>query len=251
MTTVRDILNSTEAFAPLSTAADFDNCGVLVGSKEQKVTKVLLSLDITKAVVNEAKDMGAELIISHHPVIFNPLKSLDSESVPYLLAKYGIAALCLHTNLDIAEDCGVNVCLADALSLSEQHLFAEDFILTGKLTKAMTTEEFAAFVKDRLSAAYVAYTPSQRTIETVGICSGAGGDFYALAKEKGADAFLTGEAKHHEYLEAAEDDIPLVTAGHFHTEDVVINPLKEKLSRIFPLVEFCKSESGKNPFVCI
>ena len=93
MTTVKDILNYTESFAPLCTAADFDNCGVLVGSKDCTVTKALLALDITKDVVNEAKEKGAELIISHHPVIFNPLKSLNLESVPYLLAKYGITAI--------------------------------------------------------------------------------------------------------------------------------------------------------------
>ncbi len=251
MTTVRDILAFTETFAPLETCADFDNCGVLVGNKEQGVAKVLLALDITKDVVKEAKDMGAELIISHHPVIFNPLKSLDCESVPYLLAKYGITALCLHTNLDIAENCGVNICLANALKLSDQKLYSEDFLLTGKLSSPMTIEEFAKYVKECLGAPCVAYTPSDRTIETIGMCSGAGGDFYTLAKGKGADAFLTGEAKHHEYLEAAESDISLVTAGHFHTEDVVINPLKEKLSKEFFDVEFIKSETCGNPYFCV
>lgn len=251
MTTVRDILNFTETFAPINTAADFDNCGVLVGSREQKVTKALLALDITKDVVKEAKDMGAELIISHHPVIFNPIKSLDADSVPYLLAKYGITALCLHTNLDIAENCGVNVCLANALKLSEQKLYAEDFLLTGKLPAPMTVKGFATYVKECLGAPFVAYTPSERTIETVGMCSGAGGEFYSIAKEKGADAFLTGEVKHHEYLEATVCDVSLVTAGHFHTEDVVINPLKEKLSKEFPDVKFIKSTTCKNPYSCV
>ena len=127
MTTVRDILNFTETFAPLDTAADFDNCGVLIGSKDKKITKVLLALDITKDVVKEAKDMGAELIISHHPVIFHPIKSLGENSVPYLLAQAGITALCLHTNLDIAENYGVNVCLANALGLTDCKLYKEDF----------------------------------------------------------------------------------------------------------------------------
>lgn len=251
MTTVKDILAFTETFAPLETAADFDNCGMLVGNKEQEVKKALLALDITKDVVNEANEKGAQLIISHHPVIFNPIKSLDADSIPFLLAKYGITALCLHTNLDIAENSGVNVCLANALNLSEQTLFPEDFLLTGKLPSPMTAKEFAAYVKERLGAPFVAYTPTDRAIETVGICSGAGGDFYALAKKKGADAFLTGEAKHHEYLEAAASDVSLVTAGHFHTEDVVITPLKDKLLGEFPDVEFIKSKTCKNPFCCV
>lgn len=251
MTTVRDILGFTETFAPLGTAADFDNCGVLVGNKEQEVKKVLLTLDITKDVVEEANNIGAQLILSHHPVIFRPLKSIDCESVPYLLAKYGITALCLHTNLDIAENCGVNICLADTLRLSDQQLFAEDFILTGKLSSPMSVQEFAAYVKELLDAPFVAYTETDRSVSTVALCSGAGGDFYSIAKDKGADVFLTGEARHHEYLEAAASDVPLVTAGHFSTEDVVINPLKEKLSKEFKEVDFVKSETCKNPFKCV
>ena len=251
MTTLKSILEFTETFAPLSTAADFDNCGLLVGSEEQTVTKALVTLDITKDVVQEAKEMGAQLIISHHPVIFNPLKSLSASSVPYLLANSGIAALCLHTNLDIASECGVNVCLAEALKLSDCRLYPEEFVLTGKLPRAMSAEEFALYTKEQLHAPCVAITPSERVIETVAMCSGAGGDFYSLAKEKGADAFLTGEAKHHEYLEAAACDIPMVTAGHFHTEDVVVVPLRNKLSAQFADVEFIKSERGRNPYLCV
>jgi len=251
MTTVKDILSYTETFAPLCTAADFDNCGVLVGNSLQEVTKVLLALDITKAVVEEAKNMGAELIISHHPVIFSPLKALDSCSIPYHLAKSGVTALCLHTNLDIAETTGVNTCLAEAMCLSDTTLYAEEFVLTGKLPKAMTAEEFAGYVKEKLGAPCVQFTPSQRKIEIIGMCSGSGGDMYHPAIRLGADAFLTGEAKHHEYLEAEAIGISLVTAGHFHTEDVVINPLRNKLSKAFPNVEFYKSETCKNPFECI
>ena len=251
MTTVRDILNFTETFAPLATAADFDNCGVLVGRKDINVTKVLLALDITKDVVMEAKNMGVQLIISHHPVIFHPIKSLCENSVPYLLAHTGITALCLHTNLDIAEYYGVNVCLANALGLTDCKLYKEDFLLIGKLSKAMDVKEFASFTKNVLNADAVLYTESNRQLKTVAMCSGAGADFLGLAKEKGADVFLTGEARHHEYIEASEGDIPLVTAGHFATEDVVITPLKAKLSETFADVEFYKSETCKNPYKAI
>ena len=250
MTTVKDIFDFTEAFAPVSTAADFDNSGLLVGNKEQTVTKVLMALDITKDVVNEAVKKGTQLIISHHPVIFTPLKNLDRESVPYTLAKNDISALCLHTNLDIAQNCGVNVCLANALDLSDCKLYAEEFLLTGTLPRKMSVRSFALFIKEKLGATCVLYTESDKALETVALCSGAGGDFYSLAKEKGADVFLTGEAKHHEFLEANKD-LPLITAGHFHTEDVVINPLKEKLANKFPEVEFIKSESCKNPYFCV
>ncbi len=251
MTTVKDILNYTESFAPLCTAADFDNCGVLVGSAEQEVTKALVALDITEQVVAQAKTLGAELIISHHPVIFNPLRKLDSECVPYMLAQAGISALCLHTNLDIADEDGVNVCLAKALGLSDIKVFSEDFVCLGELSEPLCTEDFVQLVKDKLHADCVCFTKGEKPIKTVGMCSGAGGDMYHSAVAFGADVFLTGEAKHHEYLEAASTGVPMVVAGHFFTEDIAMLPLKNKLSKQFPQVEFIKSTACKNPYFSI
>lgn len=100
MTTIKDILEFFEEFAPVDTAMDFDNCGLLIGSKNKPVSRVLVALDITNEVVDEADRLGAELIISHHPVIFNAIKKLDSSSVPYRLAEKNISAVCMHTNLD-------------------------------------------------------------------------------------------------------------------------------------------------------
>ena len=117
MTTINEIMTFFESFAPTDSAMDFDNVGLLVGNKNTKVTKTLVSLDITCVVVNEAQTLGCELIISHHPVIFNPIKRLDTNSVPYLLARHGISALCMHTNLDLSEDFGVNICLASAIGV--------------------------------------------------------------------------------------------------------------------------------------
>ncbi|MBQ8001683.1 MAG: Nif3-like dinuclear metal center hexameric protein [Ruminococcus sp.] len=251
MITVKDILDYTESFAPLCTAADFDNCGLLVGNTEQEVTKVIVALDITAEVVREAKGKGVQLIISHHPVIFNPLKKLRTDSVPYMLAQAGITALCLHTNLDIATEDGVNVCLAKTLGLTNIRVYPEDFVCLGKLPEELTTEEFAQLVKDSLGADCVTYTKSQKKIQTVGMCSGAGGDMYHSAVALGADAFLTGEAKHHEYLEAVATGIPMVVAGHFFTEDIVVAPLAKKLAGKFPEAEFILSDSCKNPYSCI
>lgn len=116
MTYIRQIYNFLDSIAPFNTAMDFDNCGLLVGDFDIKVDKVLLSLDISLDVIEEARSLGANLIISHHPVIFKPLKKLCSNSVPYILAKYGISAICAHTNLDMAPE-GVSVCLAKSLLL--------------------------------------------------------------------------------------------------------------------------------------
>ena len=118
MVTVGEIYSYIDSIAPFDTQMDFDNSGLLVGSKNDKVDKVLLALDITNEVVEEANNLNANLIISHHPIIFKPIKSLSSDSIPYKLAKYGISAICAHTNLDMSNQ-GVNKCLADALGLKD------------------------------------------------------------------------------------------------------------------------------------
>lgn len=245
MTKIKDILDYTETFAPLSTQADFDNSGLAVGDPEAEINTVLLSLDINPEVVEEARDMNADLIISHHPVIFSPLKRLDSRSVPYLLAKHGISALCLHTNLDRAEVCGVNICLAETLGLSDIKLYPEEFLAIGKPKRVLPVNQIATDVKRSLRCERVEYILGDNIVRTVAVSSGAGGDGFEVAKKLGADLLITGEAKHHELLEAHAENMPVIIAGHFHTEDVVIAPLCEKLSVAFPEVFFKKSENYK------
>ena len=120
MTCVRDVYAYIDSLAPFATAMEFDNAGLLVGSGKENVTKGLLSLDITPQAVERAEEIGAQLIVSHHPVIFSPLRRLSPESVPYRLVKSGIAAICAHTNLDMAA-LGANYCLAERLSLQNIH----------------------------------------------------------------------------------------------------------------------------------
>ena len=245
MVSINDIIKFTETFAPLSTQCEWDNSGLLVNTK-RGVTKALLCLDITNEVVEEAKNIGAQLIISHHPVIFSPLKSIDCDSVTANLIKSDISALCLHTNLDIAQDCGVNTELAKALGLLNTELYQEDFLCVGELEKQMSCDEFASFVKERLHCRGVRYTKSG-DIKTVALSSGGGGDAVVLKNKYNFDALVTGEIKHHLFLLAQEMSLCAVEAGHFSTEDVVIEPLKNKLSEKFPDVEFLKSEALKDP----
>ena len=247
MTLINDILEFTESFAPSGSAASFDNVGLLVGSGTASVTKALLALDITKEVVEEAANLGAELIISHHPVIFNPLKSMSKDSVPYLLAQNSLSALCLHTNLDIAWDTGVNLCLANALGLENITFYEGEFLLSGKLREELSAKDFAKLVKEVLGAQAVTCTFMDKKVQTVFLCSGAGGSEFLKAVELGADVFLTGEAHHHNYLESLHENVPLVVAGHFETEDIVVEPLREKLSKAFPEVEFTKSSALTSP----
>lgn len=244
MTKIIDILNYFETFAPLDTAMDFDNCGLLVGGKDAEVTKALVALDITPDVVREAESSGCELIISHHPVIFNPVKKLSPSSVPYLLAQTGIAAVCMHTNLDLGEEFGVNRCLAEAVGIiapvkSERG----ECLMTGRLEKPLSAAEFAAAVKNSLSCDGLRYTDCGKMIETAAVACGAGGSDIFAAAEEGADVLVTGEIKHHEINAANEAGVAVVDAGHFKSEDIVILPLIKRLRAQFPEITFTKSKT--------
>lgn len=244
MTTINDILNYFETFAPVETAMDFDNCGLLVGDGEAAVTKALVTLDITAEVVEEAKSLGCELIISHHPVIFNPIKKMNPRSVPYLLAKNDIAAVCMHTNLDLAEDFGVNRCLAEAVGIKNPAKSnIGECMMTGELEAGLTSAEFAEKVKRALNCEGLRYTCCGKKIKRVAVACGAGGsDIFAAAAE-GADALVTGEIKHHEINAANGLGITVVDAGHFKSEDIVILPLAKRLGEEFSEITFTKSKT--------
>lgn len=242
---IDEIIEYTERIAPSDMAEGWDNVGLLAGSGEAEVSRVMLALDITADVVREAAEKGAQLIISHHPVIFEPLMSLEPDTAPYLLVKSDIAALCLHTNLDRAER-GVNTALATALGLRNVRLYPDDFLAVGEPEREMSADEFAVFVRDRLGAPSVRYTDGR--VSRVAVSSGGGGEGIELSRVYGFDAFVTGELKHHQYELAAQRGTAAFDAGHFSTENVVIAPLRDDLSRAFPSVEFIVSERCRCPY---
>ncbi len=249
MSRLKDILSFTESFAPLSLAESWDNPGILVGNENIEIKKALLSLDITNDVVNEAKQKNCRLIISHHPVIFRPLSSIDTGDAVYNLIHSDICALCLHTNLDRADE-GVNTALADALSLTDREYHLDDFIITGKLERDLSAKEFAQYIKDRLHAGTVRYT-DKGSVSTVAVSSGGGGEGIFCASKYGFDAFVSGEIKHHEFIYANEKDICAFEAGHYATEIVVLEPFREKLQKEFPDILFEISTDEKDPCLCI
>lgn len=244
MTTVKAILDWFETFAPVSSAMDFDNVGLLIGDKNAAVSRVLLTLDVSAEAVDEASSLGCELIISHHPVIFNPLKRLDARSVPYMLAERGIAAVCMHTNLDLSEEFGVNTCLAEALGVQKLRKSPlGECLFIGELAQEMNAESFAARVKEALGCGGLRYTTAKATVKTVAVASGAGGSDIFAAAEEGADVLVTGEIKHHEINAANEAGVNIVDTGHFKSEDVVILPLKKRLETAFSDISFTKSQT--------
>lgn len=249
MSTVFDLYSAIDQFAPFSLSMDFDNTGILVGDRHQPVSKVLLALDCTMDVVNYAKEIGAQLIITHHPVIFHPIKRVNEDSVVYHLIRSQIAVISAHTNLDIAEG-GVNDVLAQAIGLqniSGLELLdpvAQSYLgRIGTLSNPISASKFAALVKESLHARSVKFADAGNKIQKVALCSGSGADCLASALAAGADALLTSEVKQHEYLNAAAAAISIFDAGHFDTEDIVIETLKEKLAGIFPDITFCSTHT--------
>ena len=249
MSTVFDLYSAIDQFAPFSLSMDFDNTGILVGDRHQPVSKVLLALDCTMDVVNYAKEIGAQLIITHHPVIFHPIKRVNEDSVVYHLIRSQIAVISAHTNLDIAEG-GVNDVLAQAVGLqniSGLELLdpaAQSYLgRIGTLSNSISASEFAALVKESLHARSVKFADAGNKIQKVALCSGSGADCLESTLAVGADALLTSEVKQHEYLNAAAAGISIFDAGHFDTEDIVIETLKEKLAGIFPDITFCTTHT--------
>lgn len=252
MARICDIYDIINGAAPFDSQLAFDNSGLLVGDRAAEVTRAVICLDITREVIAEAAGMNANLIISHHPVIFDPIKSLSSRDPAYLLAKNGIAALCCHTNLDISPVCGVNVALANKLGLRNirpEEAFGEDCVLySGELPEPMEPEDLALRVKERLSAGAVKLIPGEGTVKRVFLCSGAGGEFAPYAAMRGGDAYITGEMKHHEALEARKTGLTCVVAGHYETERVFAEYLAAYLKKRVPDTGFIVSRAERPVF---
>ncbi len=251
MTTVQDVFAFINGFAPFAEALDFDNTGLLVGDGQQSVETAVLALDITAPVVEEAVQKGARLIVSHHPVIFAPLRKIKRGSVPWLLAQHDLSAICAHTNLDMAPDGGVNDALSQVLGMENcQGICPHGSgfeAMVGELPEAMEPVAFARYVKEVLHCGAVRFVPGSHNVKTVGICSGAGADYLEPALDAGADAFVTGEVKHHQFLLARELGATLVEGGHFYTETVVLPVLAKKLAAAFPQVQWLIAEANTAP----
>lgn len=231
MAKVKDFYGYLNSIAPFETQEDWDNSGMLVGDMDAEVKKVAVVLDITHEEIKKAKAIGADLIISHHPVIFNPIKSVTSGSVPYELVASSINALCCHTPLDIA-DGGTNDSLAKLLGIEVTR--TENPILRLGTVEPTTAENLAGKIAKTLNTK-VRYADAGRKIEKIAICTGAGCSLIEAAGE--IDAFITGDASHHNFLDCIQAGITLIAAGHYETEIVVVPVLVKNLQAQFPDIE--------------
>lgn len=244
MTELKEIYGYLKELAPLELAEDWDNPGLLVDCG-RPVGRVLTCLDITGPVVREAQEKGCDLVVSHHPVIFRPLKALQEGQVPCLLLKAGISAICMHTNLDAAPG-GVNDTLAQWMGLREVEPFAEGMGRIGWIEE-MSAHQLAQETA-RILHARVQWADGGKPIRRLALITGSGGSMLEDAIRAGADALLTGEASHHAALDALAAGVTLVAAGHYATEFPVAQTLATRLVDRFRDLEVLVSEMDRDPY---
>lgn len=233
---IREIYEFFNKIAPFNLQCDWDNSGLIIGSMDDEVNKVGFALDATNQVISEAELNGCDLLITHHPVIFNPVKTLESNSPVTAAIKSSIKILSLHTCLDIANG-GVNDVLALKLGLQDIKNMTSNgegvMCRCGKIFEC-TADEFAYQIKKHLGGP-VKYNDCGKQITKVVVCGGSGGEFLYEAAEKGYDAFVTGEIKHHEFLDAQRLGINVFEAGHFETENPIVSEIQKKFSKSFKI----------------
>ncbi len=244
---VFDIYRYIDSFAPFHTQDDFDNSGLLVGDGTEEVTAAAVCLDITNDVIEEVREKGAQVIVSHHPVIFHKPASIGSASPVWRLIRYGIAAVCVHTPLDMAAD-GISdqmyrlMGFGDPSKAEVLHLIRRnEGIGYGKiavLKAPVSARELAEQAKKAFDCSCVRYTDGGRPIRRAAVCSGAGNDEIYTCMEKGADALITGDVKWHGFVDAKNAGLTVIDAGHYHTEKIACAPLARKLAARFPEARF-------------
>ena len=253
MYTVKDVRDALFEFAPADAKMDFDNVGLLAGDSLRQVNSILVSLDITSEVIEEAVDTGSDLIVSHHPLLFSEKSITDSTNTGKRIIKLltnNLAAICMHTNLDAAR-CGVNDALAAACGLSDVQLLCEEgryadgtpysYGRVGTLDTAVPLRDYLMMLKYTLKANGFRYHNSGKPVSKVAVVGGSGGSYLETAFEAGCDTLVTGEAKYDVFLLARELGITLIDADHFCTENTVTPVLCRYLSERFPNVQCTQS----------
>ena len=254
--TVQDIYDILDAYAPFSLQENFDNSGLLAGDPDRTVSRILLALDITMPVIAEAAEKHCDLILAHHPVIWNPLKAVTPAHPVWHLIRHDIAAICSHTCLDIAPG-GLNDHVGELLAaqIPMRNKAALAVLSPGRMlgcTAELVTEMTAAALADALrtvfgreSLRYFTADP-ERKIRKIAWCTGSGGDLIPDAVAAGADALITGDCKHSIWAEAQNRSFTLFDCGHFETEVPVVQLFQKILMGID--AELIVSEAGTAPF---
>lgn len=259
MATVNDILTFVETLAPRYMKMDWDNVGLLCGRKEKPVKKILVALDPFRSVIEEAIETGADLIVTHHPLIFaEEVKAVNEDTETgrclLLLMENGIAAINAHTNLDQAPG-GINDVLARRLGLANIEVVSPmgtdeggnpwGLLRAGQVPE-QPLEQFLTTVKEKLRCAGLRYCDGGGPVRRVAVGGGSCGGAYAEAAAHGCDTLVTADVKYNQFRSAYEAGINLIDAGHFHTENPTMPVLAEKIRAAFPEVEVVFSDKHRD-----
>lgn len=257
MSEITELFNG---FAPEYLAESWDNPGLLVGEEKAEIKKILVALDATDEVVDEAVKIGADLIVTHHPMIFGSLKKInDTTNLGKKIIKLirnNICVFAMHTNLDIAFG-GVNDELAKILGLKNIGVLAESCMQNdmpnglgryGDIEET-TLGEFAEKVKEKLGLDSIRIVGEKdRTIKKAGLCTGSGMEFMADAVKKQCDVYITSDIKYHDSQKAIEDGITLIDATHYGSENIIVPVIKKFLNEKVPSIEVFESSVNGQVF---
>jgi dinuclear metal center YbgI/SA1388 family protein len=253
---IHNIIQAIEEFAPSAYQESYDNAGLCVGSPHAEARAALLCLDVTEAVVHEAIDKGANLIISHHPVIFSGLKQITgrtaTERIVQLALKHDVALYAAHTNLDSVRG-GVSEKMCDQLALKNRRILRTTDIpnvglgMLGELEAPLSANDFLLFVKKIFGNPFIKYSNSGKAnICSIAVCSGSGGSLLSSAIASGADAYVTADLKYHEF-QIASENLLAVDVGHYESEIAAVDIFYEVITKKFPIFAVHLSEAAVNP----
>jgi dinuclear metal center YbgI/SA1388 family protein len=253
--TMDEFVRFVEEIAPRSLAYDWDNTGLLLRCGDT-VSSVLVCLDATQAVADEAATFNCDMILAHHPLLFSPVKSLDfahaTQGVLMSLVRNGISLYAAHTSFDRAQG-GINDALAEMLGLADVKTAGEEGLMRiGALPKPCTKETLIQRVKQSLGISHVrASSGFEGRVSCVAVVGGSGGEYAAEAQRAGAQALVTGEVKHHHWLEAEATGLMLIEAGHFDTErcfvDAIFGRLQSRVNALQLQLGLKKAECMQAP----
>ena len=256
---IRDVVAAIEEFAPLSLQASYDNSGLIVGRPDDEVHKALLAVDVTEEVMDEAEREGCDIIITHHPIIFSPLKRLNSatyvERCVERAIRRGIALYASHTNLDSASQ-GMSWRVGTMIGLQDMRVLEPQannpnvgFGVVGELAKS---EDVIAFMRrvgklfDVTAVRHSDIPESSSEIRRVAICTGSGHSLIGDALRVGADVYITGDLKYNDFM-LGENRMILMDIGHFESEFCAINILDDVLSKKMCNFAVRKSVCSRSP----
>lgn len=249
MTTVQDVLRFLETIAPREMKMSWDNVGLLCGNPAQQVHKILVALDPFEGVCEEAVQTGAQLIVTHHPLIFTAPRAVTTETSVgrsiMTLCRNGISAINAHTNLDCA-DGGVNDVLAATLGLQDIAVVGSENLLRAGVVEQVSLCSFLSQIKATLGCDGLRYVDGGKPVHKVAVGGGACAGELMDAVVAGCDTLVTADVKYNQFWDAKDFGINLIDAGHFHTENPVVAVVAEKIAIQFPEIEVCISKTHKD-----